>query len=331
MAAPQETQSNFDTRGVNPRVSTQGETRDSPLEKPHRADNPVASRGVTPMNNFFLTSIVFHIGVLLVLVLGFDFSSTMPVIENTNKNDVISAVILGDSAKSRILPKQPASQPRAQRQVTPLPKPKIEPAPQPVKQAEIKKDVIALKKADDKKKLAAQKALEVLKQRNLFANDLLADIKKQSDKQKKIKQKQLQAQFQKTLREQAEQSLRQQLLNEEIKLQGMQSRQSQGEVNKYKALILQAISEHWIVPTQANRKLYCELMIRLAPGGMVLDVQVTRTSGDPSLDSSARSAVLKASPLPVPSDPDAFAAFRQFVLKVKPENILAADGGMGPG
>ncbi|MCW5584401.1 MAG: cell envelope integrity protein TolA, partial [Gammaproteobacteria bacterium] len=95
-----------------------------------------------------------------------------------------------------------------------------------------------------------------------------------------------------------------------------------GQVNKYKALILQAISEHWVIPTQANKHLYCELMIRVAPGGMVLEVQVTRTSGDPSLDSSARAAVLKASPLPVPSDPGVFEAFRQFVLKVKPENIL---------
>lgn len=281
---------------------------------------------------YFYISIVFHIGILLILIMGFDFSSPMPVFENTNKNDVISAVILGDSAKSRILPKQPAPKP-VQKQVKqqPKPQPPAETKPQPVEQAQVDKDAIALKKADDKKKLAQQKALEAIKQRKLFAKDLLADIKKQSDKQKKIKQKQLQSQFQKTLREQAEQSLRQQLLNEEIKLQGTQSRQSQGEVNKYKALILQAISEHWIVPTQANKKLYCELMIRIAPGGMVLDVQVTKTSGDPSLDSSARAAVLKASPLPVPSDPGAFEAFRQFVLKVKPENVLASDGGMGAG
>jgi colicin import membrane protein len=66
-------------------------------------------------------------------------------------------------------------------------------------------------------------------------------------------------------------------------------------------------------------------MIRLAPGGEVLQVSITKTSGDPSLDSSARAAVLKASPLPVPNDPALFAAFRQFALKVKPENILAQD------
>ncbi|MBX3709064.1 MAG: cell envelope integrity protein TolA [Gammaproteobacteria bacterium] len=274
-----------------------------------------------PQNNdkYFFVSIVFHIGVLLVLVFSFESSSVMPVFENTNKNDVISAVVLGDSPKSKILPKQLTPQPMLQ-PVKEIPHPE----PQPVKSApvEMQKDKIALKKAESKKKLAEQRVQEVIKQKDLFGKDLLADIKKLNDKQKKLVQKREQLNFQKVLREQAEKSLRQQLLNEEIKLQGTQIRQSSGQVNKYKALILQAISEHWVIPTQANKHLYCELMIRVAPGGMVLEVQVTRTSGDPSLDSSARAAVLKASPLPVPSDPGVFEAFRQFVLKVKPENIL---------
>lgn len=258
---------------------------------------------------YFAFSIAAHFGILLIFVLGLDHTSALPVFENTNKTDVISAVVLGDTAKSKILPKQ----------ITPPPV-KKQPESKPVEQAKaqpvIEKDVIALKKVD-KKKLAQQKALEMLKKQNIFAKDLLADIKKETTKQKK-----LQSQFQKTLKEQAEKSLRQQLLNEEIKLQGTQSRQSQGEVNKYKALILQAMSEKWIIPTLAKKHLTTELMIRVAPGGMVLDVQVTKSSGDPSLDSSARAAVLKASPLPVPSDPNDFNAFRQFVLKAKPENVL---------
>lgn len=268
---------------------------------------------------YFIISIVLHIGILLPFVLGLELPSTMFVFENTNKNDVISAVVLGDTAKSKVLPKiMPPPKP--------IVKPEPKPEPKPVVAAPIKapleKDVIALKKPDDKKKLAEQKLLDAIKQKNIFGKDLLADIQKQTKKQKILAQKRLQTQFEKTLRDQAEQTLRQQLLNDEIKLQGIQSRQSQGEVNKYKALILQSISEHWIIPTQANKKLSCALMIRVAPGGMVLDVQVTKTSGDPSLDSSARAAVMKASPLPVPSDPGAFEAFRQFELKVKPINMV---------
>lgn len=270
---------------------------------------------------YFTVSVILHGVILLALVLGLDATSTLPVFENTNKNDVISAVVLGDSAKSKILPRELTPQPEPAPPKE-LPKPQEQKSlPPPVK---VDDDAIAIKQAK-KKKLAEEKAQALKKQRDMFARSLLDDIKKT----KKLKQKALAKQFQNTLRQQAEQSLRQQLLNEEIKLQGVQSRQSQGEVNKYKALILQTISEHWIIPSQANKSLYCELMIRLAPGGMVMDVQIIRTSGDPSLDSSARAAVLKASPLPVPPDSAAFEPFRQFVLKVKPENVVSGDGILG--
>lgn len=275
----------------------------------------------SPYKPYFIFSIVLHVILVSFLLIGFHFSGTKYVIENTNKNDIISAVVLGDTAKSKILPYQTPAPVPVHKQVVKEEKPKEMPKPEAKQKAEIKpkppvvkKDVIALK-------------IKEKKQRQ-FADDLLADIKKQSVKQKKLQQKKLEKQFAKMLQQQAEKSLRQQLLNEEIKLRGTESRQSQGEVNKYKALILQVISQHWIIPPQARKDLYCELMVRLAPGGMVLDVQITKTSSDPALDNSARAAVLKASPLPVPSNPDEFSAFRQFVLKVRPDNILAENSGL---
>lgn len=259
---------------------------------------------------YFIISSVFHLVVLLVLILGFDFAAPLVVIENTNKTDVISAVILGDTQKSKIL-KQLAYAPSKQEV-------KVEQKTKPVEAIQDKNDAIALKIKEKKKP------------NDIFGKDLLADLdklKKQANK-KKIKQKQLKAQFEKTLKQQAEKTMRQQLLNEDLKMNGTQLREAQGIVNKYQALIQQAISEHWIIPPQSNKKAYSVLLIRLAPGGMVLDVQVTKSSGDPALDNSARAAVFKASPLPVPSDPQAFEAFRQFNLKAKPENILSNDSGL---
>lgn len=270
---------------------------------------------------YVILSTIFHIVVLCILVLSFESSSTMVVFENTNQHDVISAVVLGDTEKSKILPKEsPQPKPQPVKQEDPTP-----PKPKPVKAEQapaIEKDVIALNKPDDKKKLIKEKAEEKIKKLDIFGKDLLADIKKQNNKQKQIKQKELQAQFQKVLQEQAEKTMRQQLLDENIKLQSTQAHLSQGVVDKYTALIVQAISEHWIIPTGVNKKLKCELLIRLAPGGMVMDAQVSKSSGDPSLDSSARAAVLKASPLPVPSKTEEFEGFRQFKLVVTPKNVI---------
>ncbi len=94
-----------------------------------------------------------------------------------------------------------------------------------------------------------------------------------------------------------------------------------GVVDKYKALILGAIGQQWILPDQVNTSLSSRFKIRLAPNGAVLEVQLTRSSGDPVLDRSAQAAIYKASPLPIPSDPEMFNVFREISLTVRPENV----------
>lgn len=268
--------------------------------------------------NFLIVSFGIHIVIFFIIVCSFDWQSRLLVVENTNKQDVISAMVLGDSPESKILPdKKPLISPKP---VKPLPLPKTK---KPVLQKPDKK-VIALQKAPAKKK-------KPLVQKNMFAKDLLADIQKQVVAKKQLKQKHLKDTFEKTLHEQAEKSMRQHLLDEDIRLKAKADRLARGEINKYQALIIQAIGENWIVPVGADKKLTCELMISVAENGSVSAVQITKTSGDPALDRSARAAVLKASPLPVPKNHAAFTAFKQFVLKVKPENVIPGDNSFGPG
>ncbi|MBA3536485.1 MAG: cell envelope integrity protein TolA [Tatlockia sp.] len=94
-----------------------------------------------------------------------------------------------------------------------------------------------------------------------------------------------------------------------------------GEVNKYKAMILNAIGQKWIKPENVDRSLSSQFRIRLAPDGAVLAVSLTRSSGDAILDRSAQTAIYKASPLPVPRDASTFELFRDINLTVRPENV----------
>ena len=94
-----------------------------------------------------------------------------------------------------------------------------------------------------------------------------------------------------------------------------------GVVDKYKALIINAISQQWILPDNADRRLSSQFRIRLAPNGTVLEVSLLRSSGDSILDRSAQSAIYKASPLPVPNDAATFNLFREISLTVRPENV----------
>jgi colicin import membrane protein len=94
-----------------------------------------------------------------------------------------------------------------------------------------------------------------------------------------------------------------------------------GEVNKYKAMILNAIGRQWILPETVRPGLSSQFRIRLGSDGSVLEVSLMHSSGDPILDRSAQTAIYKASPLPVPADADTFALFRDISLTVRPESV----------
>ena len=97
-------------------------------------------------------------------------------------------------------------------------------------------------------------------------------------------------------------------------------------IDKYRAAITQAIAQRWIIPAGANRSLACRLEITVAASGAVLNVVVLTGSGDEALDRSAVTAVYKASPLPVPQEPEVFDKFKTLRLTVRPEGLLASSG-----
>ena len=190
---------------------------------------------------------------------------------------------------------------------------------------------LAIQKAEEEKRISLLKKqkLEMEKQQKIEADKLLAEAKlkkeaiaanasalKAKQEKEELEQKQL-AQNQ-LLKKQLEQ--KQLAAANESAMNAAKNAEIAGEVDKYKALIIQAISSKWILPENANSSMSSQFRIRLAPNGLVLEVNLIRSSGDPILDRSAQSAIYKASPLPVPSDPNAFNVFRDISLTVRPEN-----------
>lgn len=270
-------------------------------------------------------SLFFHVVVLSILVFSFEFSSRNFVLENSNKDDIVNAVIIDRPSKVQMA----HSAPKVLEAKKILPKPVPPPKPKPVvqKNIEVKKQLEPVKQQaiaiPDKQKK---------QQKDLIEKQLLADLKKQTEKQKekqkKLKQKSIEEALESDIKEQAAKALEQQLKEEKNRMASISAEKLKGIVDKYKALITQAIAQHWLVPSGVNKKLSSELLIRIAPGGTVLDVQIVKSSGDEALDLSARTAVFKASPLPVPSKSDEFEPFRQFILKVKPENVVTRELGL---
>lgn len=117
----------------------------------------------------------------------------------------------------------------------------------------------------------------------------------------------------------------QQLLDQEMKTlakQQMNAARNAATTDKYRHLILQAIAQQWIIPPEMNKHLETKLVVHLAPGGMVLEVIIVKSSGNAVLDRSAQTAVYKASPLPVPKNNGLYHTFRQINLTVRPEGVI---------
>lgn len=183
-----------------------------------------------------------------------------------------------------------------------------------------------------KQQESAQQA-QIAKQQKIEAQRQI-EIKKAQDKALALeKQKQVEAAKLKTkneleqkhkMHELMQKTMQEQLANEEQQIAtAAASTQFQGKIDKYKALIIQSIAQYWIVPDNVDAGAYCQLSVRLAPGGEVLSVELLRGSGNAVLDRSAKIAVLKASPLPVPEDPSLFDGFRELLLTVRPSGVVA--------
>lgn len=206
------------------------------------------------------------------------------------------------------------------------------------KQAEEEKK--RLKELAEKKALEAKKIEELKKQKEELVKQKELEAKKIAELNKKKAEEQakadkLQADKARAAKEAAEKkrlaqaeadaAKKKQAAAEAARKQAELNAANQarlaGEVDKYKALIVNAIGRHWILPEHVDGGLSSQFRIRLAPDGMVLEVTLTRSSGDQLLDRSAQTAIYKASPLPVPSDAETFGLFRDISLTVRPEQV----------
>lgn len=180
--------------------------------------------------------------------------------------------------------------------------------------SELKKQAEALKAEQEKMKQDAALHLKKLaEQKRVEEQQLAAMQQKKLLEEKKLKALEKQ--------QETEAAKKAQALAAAKRAQDMANQQRMaGEVDRYKALILNAIRDRWILPENVDPSLSSQFVIRLAPTGSVLEVRLTRSSGDSLLDRSAQAAIYKASPLPVPNEATAFNMFREISLTVRPSN-----------
>ena len=114
-------------------------------------------------------------------------------------------------------------------------------------------------------------------------------------------------------RKAAEEALQAQLAEETAQAR------AESALSQYIPYIQDKIQRNWLRPAGSPKGLSCLILVKLIPGGEVVDARVVRSSGDPLFDRSVETAVLKASPLPMPEDAAMFKYFREINFNFKPD------------
>lgn len=244
----------------------------------------------------FAFAITLHVMLAIFLVVKLTSSNQFVVESSVNIIKAVAINNLPNQQQKTVEVKTP--QPKIEQKEIPKELSKEVQKPEPPKTTELK--------------VKSTKTLEILQKR------LLAE---QAEESKELKK---QVANKKAMRQAAiQKSMQQAMAKEKSELASTQlSAKAEGEVDKYKALIIQAIASEWVIPENINENATCKLLVTVAPKGIVMNVQLIESSGNALLDRSAKTAVFKASPLPVP-DGVLFDNFRTIRLTVKPQGMVS--------
>jgi colicin import membrane protein len=96
---------------------------------------------------------------------------------------------------------------------------------------------------------------------------------------------------------------------------------SAAEVGRYQDKIRSKIRRNIVgIPPELPADAKAEFKVTMLPGGMVLDVQLVKSSGNRAYDDAAERAIYKAQPLPLPTDVGLQKLFRELRLTIKPQD-----------
>lgn len=198
-------------------------------------------------------------------------------------------------------------------------------APPPPPKAVSNNADIAVEKAVQEKK---RQQAEALRAEELLKKQAEARQEEEKLRQEQQRQRQLELEREQA-RKQAEQEIARQaqaeLEREQALMRARQERvnavRRERVIDDFKLRIQAKVQSYVRVPPQMPGKIEAVFQVNLLANGEVREVKLVKPSGQPAYDVEVERAILKASPLPLPAERDAAAAFRGgLLLKFRPDD-----------
>jgi colicin import membrane protein len=200
-------------------------------------------------------------------------------------------------------------------------KPKTVKKASPQKKQVRKVDVAAKRRQQEQQKRAAEKKRQHQLKLKRETEEKARQAKlKEQERLRKEQERQAEAKRQQEAERQ--QSAFDDALAEEEAL--LAEEEDEATAQSYVSLIVDRIERNWSRPPSARRGMVCELRLQLVPTGEVVNVSISKSSGNTAFDRSAEQAVKKAGRFTelqqVP--PEIFEAyFRQLTIKFDPKDL----------
>jgi colicin import membrane protein len=199
-------------------------------------------------------------------------------------------------------PKAEVKPPPPKVEAKPPPKPEPAPAPKPdialKEKQEKERKLKEQQAAEEKKKLAAEKAREEA-----------AEKKKRAEAEALKKKQAAEAEAKRAAAEQE-------------KMRAAEAAQraaaSRKEIDKYMDGIRTKVRRFVVIPPSLQGNPQAEVSVTLLPGGEVLDVRISKSSGNAAYDAAIESAIRKAQPYTVPTGDQFQQYFRRFTMVFRP-------------
>jgi len=233
-----------------------------------------------------LYAVIVHAVLIALMVFSFKWSDKPSIQSKDKGEEIVQAVTVDANKIDKELKKIKAAERKKQQELE-----------RAAKQAE------QARKKEEKKLADTQLRVKEAKKKELADQKALAEKRQQEEqklKELEEKRKQEEERLEKVEQQKREQELRNKLQAEQERLSLENDKQKQSMISQYHAMIEAKVRQNWNVPASANEGMNCEVQVRLIPSGDVIQVQLTRSSGDSTFDRSVENAVRKASPLPVP-------------------------------
>ncbi len=280
----------------------------------------------------FAIAVGLHLVLALLIIFSVEKTIIIPAQPNDQQTKIIDAVMISKKSLqeevARIEEKEIKK--REQEQT------RIKEIAHKEKEAKLKREkeealAIELKKKNEELKKEAElkeKAeLQREKERQVKLKQEQEELKKiQKEKEEALAQKKKADLERKAAEEKAkeekEKELAKALEGEKTQAPALSPRVKQDLITRYAMLMRNKIHQHWRQPIGFDFDgLTCKVAVKLLPTGDVVEAVVVESSGSLEFDRSTEVAIRKASPLPMPDDPNTAKEFRQFTFTFRPEAV----------